>query len=102
MQKTHKVSNLVVGDVVFLTTGDPIPADGLFVDGHSMKVGGFRVHIDVNLTQNSFLLSGLTMTNGYGRMVVKCMGMNKQISYSIYYTMQKFTMQDRLENLTTG
>lgn len=32
------IFNLVAGDVVFLKIGDQIPADGLFLDGHSLQV----------------------------------------------------------------
>ncbi|KAI6692606.1 hypothetical protein NL676_020316 [Syzygium grande] len=32
------IGDIIVGDVVFLKIGDQVPADGLFVDGHSLKV----------------------------------------------------------------
>jgi Ca2+-transporting ATPase len=38
--RRQKVSifDIVVGDVVCLKIGDQVPADGLFVDGHSLRV----------------------------------------------------------------
>ena len=32
------IFDVVVGEVVCLKTGDQIPADGLFLNGHSLKV----------------------------------------------------------------
>lgn len=82
------VYDVVVGDIVLLTAGDPVPIDGLLVDGHSMEVA----------TENPFLSSGSTMTE-YSKMVVTCVGMDTQISYAIYSSMQKTPLHDRLENL---
>ncbi|KAI8566319.1 hypothetical protein RHMOL_Rhmol02G0031700 [Rhododendron molle] len=63
--RRHQVSifNVVVGEVVYLETGDQVPADGLFIDGHSLLVKEFSItgesdHVEVDLTQNPFLLSG--------------------------------------------
>ncbi|XP_052188860.1 putative calcium-transporting ATPase 13, plasma membrane-type [Diospyros lotus] len=33
------IFEIVVGDVVCLKTGDQVPADGLFIDGHSLRIG---------------------------------------------------------------
>ncbi|XVE62819.1 hypothetical protein DITRI_Ditri06bG0150600 [Diplodiscus trichospermus] len=78
----HPVSifDLVVGDVVSLKIGDQVPADGLFVEGHSLKVDessmtGESDHVEVN-NKNPFLLSGTKVTDGYGYMLVTAVGMN--------------------------
>lgn len=75
------IFDIVVGDVVFLTIGDQIPADGLFLRGHSLLVDessmtGESDHVEVDGTQNPFLLSGSKVADGYARMVVTSVGMN--------------------------
>ncbi|KAE9453084.1 hypothetical protein C3L33_15013, partial [Rhododendron williamsianum] len=57
------IFEIVVGDVVCLKIGDQVPADGLFIDGHSLLVDessmtGESDHVEVDLTQNPFLFSG--------------------------------------------
>lgn len=37
-QQQISIFNIVVGDVVCLKTGDQVPADGLFLNGHSLQV----------------------------------------------------------------
>ncbi|KAK3418387.1 hypothetical protein EUGRSUZ_H04343 [Eucalyptus grandis] len=73
-RQTISTSDIVVGDVVCLKIGDQVPADGLFVDGHSLKVDessmtGESDHIEV-CSENPFLLSGTKVIDGYGRMMV--------------------------------
>ncbi|KAE9453086.1 hypothetical protein C3L33_15014, partial [Rhododendron williamsianum] len=57
------IFNIVVGDVVYVKIGDQVLADGLFIDGHSLlveesSITGESDHVEVDLTQNPFLLSG--------------------------------------------
>lgn len=64
-----------------LKIGDQVPADGLFLDGHSLKVDessmtGESDYVEVNETDNPFLLSGTKVTDGYGHMLVTSVGMN--------------------------
>ena len=52
----------MVGDVICLGIGDQVPADGLFLDGHSLKVDkssmtGESDHVEVNCS-HPFLVSG--------------------------------------------
>ncbi|KAI7999123.1 Calcium-transporting ATPase 12, plasma membrane-type [Camellia lanceoleosa] len=70
-------SNLMKVEVI----GDQVPADGLFYDGHSLKVDessmtGESDYVEVNETNNPFLLSGTMVTDGYGHMLVTSVGMN--------------------------
>jgi magnesium-transporting ATPase (P-type) len=53
----------VVGDVICLEIGDQVPADGLFLDGHSLKVDkssmtGESDHVEVNCS-HPFLVYGV-------------------------------------------
>ncbi|PSS19072.1 Calcium-transporting ATPase 13 plasma membrane-type [Actinidia chinensis var. chinensis] len=75
------IFEVVVGDIVCLKIGDQIPADGLFLDGHSLKVDessmtGESEYVKVNEVGNPFLLSGTKVTDGYGHMLVTSVGMN--------------------------
>nr|GMD35904.1 calcium-transporting ATPase 12, plasma membrane-type-like [Ipomoea batatas] len=104
------IFDIVVGDVVWLKTGDQIPADGLFLEGHCMKIDessmtGESNHIEVDDTQNPFLVSGTKVTDGYGRMLVTSVGMNTswgQMMSLITHDMNEETpLQHRLNKLTS-
>ena len=68
----QKVSifELVVGDVVCLKIEDQVPADGLFLEGHSLKVEESSTtqdesdHVEVNC-HHPFLFSGTKVVDGY-------------------------------------
>ncbi|KAI8023405.1 putative calcium-transporting ATPase 13, plasma membrane-type [Camellia lanceoleosa] len=69
------IFDVVVGDIVCLKIGDQIPADGLFMNGHSLKVDessmtGESDHVEINGTNNAFLQTGTKVTDGYGFMIV--------------------------------
>ncbi|MCD7466371.1 putative calcium-transporting ATPase 13, plasma membrane-type [Datura stramonium] len=75
------IFDIVVGDVVCLKIGDQTPADGLFLDGHSLQVDessmtGESDHVQINETQNPFLACGTKVMDGYGHMLVTSVGMN--------------------------
>ncbi|KAF7149909.1 hypothetical protein RHSIM_Rhsim02G0030200 [Rhododendron simsii] len=75
------IFEIVLGDVICLKIGDQVPADGLFIDGHSLLVDessmtGESDHVEVDLTQNPFLFSGTKVADGFGRMLVTSVGMN--------------------------
>ncbi|KAA8537012.1 hypothetical protein F0562_029490 [Nyssa sinensis] len=104
------IFEVVVGDIVCLKTGDQIPADGLFLDGHSLKVDessmtGESDHIEINDTNNPFLLSGTKVTDGYGHMLVTSVGMNTawgEMMSSIICDLDEETpLQTRLNKLTS-
>ncbi|XVE89874.1 hypothetical protein DITRI_Ditri20bG0030200 [Diplodiscus trichospermus] len=73
--------DVVVGDIVCLKIGDQIPADGLFLDGHSLKVDessmtGGSDHVEINGSINPFVRSGAKVMDGFGSMLVTSVGMN--------------------------
>ncbi|GLT99529.1 hypothetical protein SLE2022_169650 [Rubroshorea leprosula] len=75
------IFDIVVGDIVCLKIGDQVPADGLFLDGHSLQIDessmtGESDHVEVNSKQNPFLISGTKVVDGYARMLVTSIGMN--------------------------
>ncbi|KAA8548698.1 hypothetical protein F0562_000382 [Nyssa sinensis] len=72
---------IVVGDIVFLETGDQVPADGLFLDGYSLLVDESSVTrqadlVEVDYLENPFLFANTEVVNGYARMLVTAVGMN--------------------------
>ncbi|KAK4425595.1 Calcium-transporting ATPase 12, plasma membrane-type [Sesamum alatum] len=75
--------DIVVGDVVCLKMGDQVPADGLFVEGYSLRVDessmtGENILVHINRDQNPFLLSGTKVAEGYAKMLVVSVGLNTE------------------------
>lgn len=111
--RRQKVSifDAVVGDVVFLNIGDQVPADGLFIDGHSFQVDessmtGESDHVEVNSVHNPFLLSGSKVADGCSRMMVTSVGMNtswgEMMSSITRDTNEQTPLQERLNKLTSS
>ncbi|KAG5560234.1 hypothetical protein RHGRI_003504 [Rhododendron griersonianum] len=105
------IFEIVVGDVVCLKIGDQVPADGLFIDGHSLLVDessmtGESDHVEVDLTQNPFLFSGTKVADGFGRMLVTSVGMNttwgEMMSTISNDSNEQTPLQSRLNTLTSS
>ncbi|KAH9687228.1 calcium-transporting ATPase 12 plasma membrane-type [Citrus sinensis] len=103
------IFDVVVGEIVCLKTGDQIPADGLFLNGHSLKVDessmtGESDHVEVD-EKSPFLLSGTKVTDGYGFMLVTSVGMSTawgEMMSSISHELNEETpLQARLNKLTS-
>ncbi|KAJ8748800.1 hypothetical protein K2173_011356 [Erythroxylum novogranatense] len=80
----QKVSiyDLVVGDIVHLSIGDLVPADGCFISGNNLSIDGSSlsgesdpVHIS---KERPFLLSGTKVQDGSGKMMVTAVGMKTE------------------------
>ncbi|KAJ3097117.1 Calcium-transporting ATPase 10, plasma membrane-type [Phlyctochytrium planicorne] len=70
--------DIMVGDVVELTTGDEIPADGIFISGNRLVVDespltGESIPVKKN-PQAPFLFSGCQVSEGSGRMLITGVG----------------------------
>eukprot|EP00249_Psilotum_nudum_P020710 c27815_g1_i1 orf=255-3401(+) len=76
------VHDLVVGDVVHLSTGDQVPADGVFISGYSLTVDESSLTGECEPVcasgEKPFLLSGTKVQNGFGKMLVTAVGMNTE------------------------
>ncbi|XP_027912992.1 putative calcium-transporting ATPase 11, plasma membrane-type [Vigna unguiculata] len=82
--KRQKISiyDIVVGDVVHLSTGDQVPADGLFISGYFLLIdesslSGESEPVSVN-EEKPFLLSGTKVQDGQGKMLVTTVGMRTE------------------------
>ncbi|GMP27744.1 hypothetical protein CsSME_00003600 [Camellia sinensis var. sinensis] len=80
----HKMSiyDLLPGDIVHLSIGDQVPADGLFLSGFSVVIDessltGESEPVMVN-AENPFLLSGTKVQDGSCKMMVTTVGMRTQ------------------------
>lgn len=76
------IYELVVGDIVHLSIGDQVPADGLFISGHSLSIdesslSGESEPVNIN-KKRPFLLSGTKVQNGTGKMLVTAVGMRTE------------------------
>lgn len=105
------IFDIVVGDVISLKIGDQIPADGLFLHGHSFMVDessmtGESDHVEVNSTRNPFLLSGSKVADGYAQMLVTSVGMNtawgEMMSSITRDSNERTPLQARLDKLTSS
>lgn len=80
----QKVSiyDLVVGDIVHLSIGDQVPADGLFISGYSLSIDESSLSGEseaVNIEKGRpFLLSGTKVQDGSGKMLVTSVGMRTE------------------------
>ncbi|KAA8519186.1 hypothetical protein F0562_013443 [Nyssa sinensis] len=70
-QQEISISDVVLGDIVCLKVGQQVPADGLFINGESLKVDNESSVDD----QNPFIFYGAKVINGNGRMLVTSVGM---------------------------
>ncbi|KAG2728141.1 hypothetical protein I3760_01G191400 [Carya illinoinensis] len=103
------VFEIVVGDVVCLKIGDQVPADGLFLDGHSLQVDessmtGESDPVEVDCS-HPFFISGTKVVDGYARMLVTSVGMNttwgEMMSSINRDTNEQTPLQARLNKLTS-
>ncbi|XP_058217659.1 calcium-transporting ATPase 1-like [Rhododendron vialii] len=76
------IYDLLPGDIVHLSIGDQVPADGLFVFGFSLLINESSLTGEcepVNVTAaNPFLLSGTKVQDGSCKMLVTTVGMRTQ------------------------
>ncbi|KAI3469634.1 hypothetical protein Pfo_026297 [Paulownia fortunei] len=105
------IFEIVVGDVVCLKIGDQVPADGLFIDGHSLQVDessmtGESDHVEIDRNKNPFLFSGTKVADGYAKMLVTSVGMNtfwgEMMSTISRDSDEQTPLQARLNKLTSS
>ncbi|KAL9247741.1 hypothetical protein vseg_021142 [Gypsophila vaccaria] len=76
------IYELVVGDIVNLSIGDQVPADGLFLSGYNLSIDESSLSGEsepVHVTkERPFLLSGTKVQDGSARMLVTAVGMRTE------------------------
>jgi len=88
VQDRVPIATIQCGEVIILDTGDWIPADGIFIEGHDLAVDESSMTGESDqvkkTAQKPFLLSGCQITTGSGKMLVTAVGMNSEwgITYS--------------------
>ncbi|KAG9158404.1 hypothetical protein Leryth_013151 [Lithospermum erythrorhizon] len=76
------IYDLVVGDIVHLSIGDQVPADGVFLSGYSLTIdesclSGESEPVKIG-KDRPFLLSGTKVQDGSGKMLVTSVGMRTE------------------------
>ncbi|EFC49956.1 predicted protein [Naegleria gruberi] len=77
------VDSILVGDIVEIEQGDGIPGDGLCIESNQLKTDesvmtGEPDLIKKNTTESPFLLSGCTVAEGSGKMIIVGIGVNSE------------------------
>nr|CCA14985.1 plasma membrane calcium ATPase putative [Albugo laibachii Nc14] len=74
--------NLLVGDIVRIDLGDILPADGIVFHEKELKIDESAMTGESDLLTkneaNPYLFSGTKVMEGFGRMLVVCVGANSQ------------------------
>ncbi|KAG0500185.1 hypothetical protein HPP92_000257 [Vanilla planifolia] len=76
------IFDIVVGDIVPLNIGEQVPADGIFISGHSLSVDESSLTGETKIVYKDqkapFLMSGSKVVDGYGSMLVTAVGINTE------------------------
>lgn len=76
------IYEVVVGDVVPLKIGDQVPADGIFISGHSLAIDESSMTGESKIVHKDkkvpYLLAGCKVADGFGNMLVTGVGINTE------------------------
>ncbi|XP_072979429.1 calcium-transporting ATPase 7, plasma membrane-type-like [Typha angustifolia] len=104
------LADVMVGDVVVLKIGDQVPADGLFLSGHSLQVDessmtGESQPVEIDGETSPFLVSGAKVVDGYANMIVTAVGTDTawgdMMSAIVHDKTDPTPLQERLQRLTS-
>ncbi|GMH16066.1 hypothetical protein Nepgr_017907 [Nepenthes gracilis] len=82
--RREKISiyDIVVGDVLPLKIGDQVPADGIFISGHSLAIDESSMTGESKIVHKDkkvpFLIAGCKVADGFGNMLVTGVGINTE------------------------
>ena len=101
------VADLVVGDLVCLEAGDPIPCDGVLVSYDGLEIDesaltGEPEDIDKDAENDPFLLSGCTAIAGSARFVAIAVGKDSQwgvIKSHLEKEQEETPLQEKLDDM---
>ncbi|KAG0598154.1 hypothetical protein M758_12G050700 [Ceratodon purpureus] len=81
-RKKISIWDIVVGDVIPLSIGDQVPADGIFMEGHSLLIDESTMTGESEPVRKDskrpFLMSGCKVIDGQGIMLVTGVGINTE------------------------
>lgn len=97
-------SDLLVGDVCLVDTGDILPADGVFIKGYNLAIDessltGEPIQIQKDHIHDPFLLSGTKVLSGVGQMLVVSTGiysLNGRSILALEVEPEKTPLQEKL------
>lgn len=89
------VNDLVVGDLMYLNPGDIAPADGILVRSYGISADesaltGETKSLEKN-ENNPFLISGSSITEGTGEMIVCCVGKHSTLGKQHKLILQQYS-----------
>ncbi|XP_072491086.1 plasma membrane calcium-transporting ATPase 1-like [Notamacropus eugenii] len=95
------VKDIVVGDVVPVSYGDMLPADGVLLQAQNLKMNESSLTGELNLVKKSLdldplLLSGTYVMEGWGKILVTAVGPNSQTGIILTW-LAASAQQGRLE-----
>mmetsp|Transcript_4183 Transcript_4183/g.8680 ORF Transcript_4183/g.8680 Transcript_4183/m.8680 type:complete len:1096 (+) Transcript_4183:199-3486(+) len=101
------VTEIVVGDVVCVETGDEIPCDGIVISQDGLQVDesaltGEPIDIDKNAESDPFMLSGCTVVAGSGQFLAIAVGKNSQwgiIKSKLEKEQEQTPLQEKLDDM---
>ncbi|XP_020105106.1 putative calcium-transporting ATPase 13, plasma membrane-type [Ananas comosus] len=105
------IFDIMVGDVVILKIGDQVPADGVFLAGHSLQLDessmtGESDPVYVGADENPLLSSGAKVVDGYASMLVTAVGTDtawgEMMGTITRETTEPTPLQERLSGLTSS
>lgn len=103
------ISDLVVGDIVHLSIGDQVPADGICISGNSLRIDESSLTGQVDPVyvnqEKPFLVSGTKVMDGSGKMLVAAVGMRtgwgKSVEVLNDRDVEETPLQVKLNGVTT-
>ena len=109
---TVQIAQIVVGDIVEIEQGDQVPSDGVIVEFHDLKTDESVMTGETDLmkknNESPFLLSGTVVAEGYGRMLITCVGVNTEWGKTLKKIVgdeddedDKTPLEDKLDHLAT-
>lgn len=100
------ITTIQVGEIAILDTGDQVPADGVFIDGHDLAIDESAMTGESDAVKKNknkpFMLSGCQVSTGSGTMIITAVGMNSEwgITYSkLIVPREETPLQEKLGQL---
>lgn len=104
------VHEIVVGDLVVVEAGDPIPCDGVLVRMDDIQLDesaltGEPIEVDKNAEEDPFVLSGCTVVAGSGHFIAIAVGKNSQwgiIQSHLEKEQDQTPLQEKLDEMAAN